>query len=144
MNDSPVDCQSRDCLTSVARGDRVLPPRRIGRCCRTLTFGSPTARKYSRKPSHRYTRLIFSLFSSGASEKTANGCFSLAYLPPLLTKKKLLSIKSSFFVYPSRRLGISLTHGVRCISSRAAHRPCISSRASVHLTCGLMISRPLV
>ena len=26
VNDSPVDCQSRDCLTSVARGDRVLRP----------------------------------------------------------------------------------------------------------------------
>ena len=35
--------------------------------------------------------------------------------PP--TKKELLSTKSSFFVYPSRRLGISSPHKVRCISS---------------------------
>jgi len=47
--------------------------------------------------------------------------------------------KCSVFVYPSRRLGISSPHNVRCISSRAASRPCISSRASVHLACGLMI-----
>jgi hypothetical protein len=32
-----------------------------------------------------------------------------------------------------------LTHGVRRISSRAAHRPCISSRVSVYIPCGLMI-----
>ena len=43
-----------------------------------------------------------------------------------------MSTKSSLFVYPSRRLGISSTHEVRRISSRAARRPCISSRASVH------------
>ena len=34
--------------------------------------------------------------------------------------------------YPSRRLGISSPHEVRCISSRSASRPCISSRVSVH------------
>ena len=52
--------------------------------------------------------------------------------PTAPTKKELLSTKSSFFVYPSRRLGISSPREVRCISSRAAHRPCISSRASVY------------
>ena len=36
------------------------------------------------------------------------------------------------FFYPSRRLGISLTHEVRRISSRSARRPCISSRVSVY------------
>ena len=47
-------------------------------------------------------------------------------------KNELLSTKSSFFFYPSRRLGISSPHEVRCISSRSASRPCISSRVSVH------------
>ena len=41
--------------------------------------------------------------------------------------------KECGFFYPSRRLGISSPREVRCISSRAASRPCISSRASVHL-----------
>ena len=36
---------------------------------------------------------------------------------PAPTKRELLSTKSSLFVYPSRRLGISLTHEVRRISS---------------------------
>jgi len=54
-----------------------------------------------------------------------------SFLPPLT------HLLVALFVYPSRRLGISLTHEVRCISSRAARRPCISSRVSVHLTCGL-------
>ncbi len=45
---------------------------------------------------------------------------------------------SAFVFYPSHGLGISLTHAVRRISSRAARRPCISSRAGVHLPCGLM------
>ena len=45
---------------------------------------------------------------------------------------------SAFVFYPSHGLGISLTHAVRRISSRAACRPCISSRAGVHLPCGLM------
>ena len=36
------------------------------------------------------------------------------------------------FFYPSRRLGISSPHEVRWISSRAASRPCISSRTSVY------------
>ena len=48
------------------------------------------------------------------------------------SKKELLVDKSSFFVYPSRRLGISSPREAWCISSRAASRPCISSRASVH------------
>ena len=37
------------------------------------------------------------------------------YCPP--KKNELLSTKSSFFFYPSRRLGISSPHKVRCISS---------------------------
>ena len=37
--------------------------------------------------------------------------------PPPPTKKELSSTKSSFFVYPSRRLGISSPREVRCISS---------------------------
>ena len=46
--------------------------------------------------------------------------------PP--TKKELLSTKSSFFVYPSRRLGISSPREAWCISSRArcalvSHQP---------------------
>jgi len=50
--------------------------------------------------------------------------------PP--TKRELLSTQSSLFVYPSRRLGISSPREAWRISSSAAHRPCISSRASVH------------
>ena len=38
--------------------------------------------------------------------------------PP--TKRELLSTKSSLFVYPSRRLGISSPREVRCISSAPA------------------------
>ena len=39
-------------------------------------------------------------------------------IPPTAPKKnELLSTKSSFFFYPSRRLGISSPHKVRCISS---------------------------
>ena len=49
----------------------------------TLTYGSPTARKYSRKLSFDKPNSIFSLFSSGASKKTVINCFFLAYLPPL-------------------------------------------------------------
>ena len=45
---------------------------------------------------------------------------------------------SAFVFYPSHGLGISLTHAVRRISSRAARRPCISSRVGVHLPFGLM------
>ena len=39
------------------------------------------------------------------------------YCPPFAKKNELLSTKSSFFFYPSRRLGISSPHKVRCISS---------------------------
>ena len=48
---------------------------------------------------------------------------------PLPKKNELLSTKSSFFFYPSRRLGISSRR------SRVYHQPlwgCISSRISVH------------
>ena len=50
---------------------------------------------------------------------------------PSAPAKKSTSFGLSIF-YPSRRLGISLTHEVRRISSRSASRPCISSRFSVH------------
>ena len=50
---------------------------------------------------------------------------------PIPQPKNPRSSERGFF-YPSRRLGISLTREVRRISSRAARRPCISSRASVH------------
>ena len=53
--------------------------------------------------------------------------FRVLLSPP--TKKELLFIKSSFFVYPSRRLGISSPHNVRCISSRA-HCALVSHHAS--------------
>ena len=73
-----------------------------------------------------------------ATEKRRNSlAFSSPWwdlIPPSApTKRELLSTKSSLFVYPSRRLGISSPHNVRCISSRSASRPCISSRAGVHL-----------
>ena len=53
--------------------------------------------------------------------------------------KKFDKFRLVEFFYPIRRLGISSPREAWCISSRAARRPCISSRASVHLTCGLMI-----
>ena len=68
-----------------------------------------------------------------AARQTLTLFVRVQILLPQPTKKELLSTKSSFFVYPSRRLGISLTHEVRHISSRAARRPCISSRAGVYL-----------
>ena len=74
-------------------------------------------------------------FPSGQRGQTVNllSLTSLVriQLPPP-TKKELLSTKSSFFVYPSRRLGISSPREAWWISSRAASRPCISSRASVY------------
>ena len=57
---------------------------------------------------------------------------------PTFSARKKQVARLAFF-YPSRRLGISSPHEVRCISSRAARRPCISSRASVHFPCDLMI-----
>ena len=75
-------------------------------------------------------------FPSGQRGQTVNllsltSVVRIHHPPP--TKKELLSTQSSFFVYPSCRLGISSPHNVRCISSKAVHRLCISSRASVHL-----------
>ena len=48
---------------------------------------------------------------------------------PVVRTKKVVSIGYDFF-YPSRRLGISLTHGVRRISS--APLGCISSLVRVY------------
>ena len=87
---------------------------------------------------------VFKQFAAGEENLILRNCVTAArqtltlfvrvqILLPQPTKKELLSTKSSFFVYPSRRLGISLTHEVRHISSRAARRPCISSRAGVYL-----------
>ena len=88
-------------------------------------------------------------FPSGQRGQTVNllSLTSLVriQLPPP-TKKELLSTKSSFFVYPSRRLGISSPHNVRCISSalRAVshHAPaCISLRLDDIQCSALMIYR---
>ena len=63
------------------------------------------------------------------------------------TKKELLSTKSSFFVYPSRRLGISSPHEVRCISSAPLGLYLITRQRASSLrlddiqTFGLMIRR---
>ena len=62
------------------------------------------------------------------------------------TKRELLSTKSSLFVYPSRRLGISSTHEVRRISSAlwavSHHAPaCISLRLDDIQCFALMIYR---
>ena len=56
-------------------------------------------------------------------------------LPPP-TKRELLSIKSSLFVYPSRRLGISSPHNVRCISSAPLGLYLITRQRASY--CGLM------
>ena len=62
----------------------------------TLTYGSPTARKYSRKLSFDKPNLIFSLFSSGASRKTVINCFSLAYLRPCqIRNSRLIRVVST-------------------------------------------------
>ena len=67
------------------------------------TQGSPTARKYSQLSSPATLGLTFSLFPSGASNKTILNCFILAY-PGGAPKNP--SPKTWIF-YPSRRLGIS-------------------------------------
>ena len=48
-------------------------------------------------------------------------------------KKELLSTRSSFFVYPSRRLGISSPHEVRCISSAPAGLYLITRKRASYL-----------
>ena len=88
-------------------------------------------------------------FPSGQRGQTVNllSLTSLVriQLPPP-TKKELLVNKSSFFVYPSRRLGISSPREVRCISSAPLGLYLIThQRASLRLddiqTFGLMIYR---
>ena len=79
---------------------------------------------------------IMGAFPSGQRGQTVNllsvtSVVRIHPLPP--TKRELLVDKSSLFVYPSRRLGISSPREARCISSRAVcalvshHAPaCIS------------------
>ena len=45
------------------------------------------------------------------------------YCPPFAKKNELLSTKSSFFFYPSRRLGISSRVSVYIIAVGAYHQP---------------------
>jgi len=52
-------------------------------------------------------------------------------------EKELLTNKSSFFVYPSRRLGISLTHEVQRILSAPTELDLITRQRA--FSCGLMI-----
>ena len=59
-------------------------------------------------------------YSQAVRHQTLTLAFSLVRIQlPQPTKKELLSTKSSFFVYPSRRLGISSPREAWCISSRA-------------------------
>ena len=72
-------------------------------------------------------------FPSGQRGQTVNllsltSVVRIHHPPP--TKRELLSTKSSLFVYPSRRLGISSAPtGLDIITAT----PCISSRFSVHI-----------
>ncbi len=50
---------------------------------------------------------------------------------PLVSTKKSSFCGTGIF-YPSRGVGISSPHEMRCIQPRAASRPCISSRFSVY------------
>ena len=89
-------------------------------------------------------------FPSGQRGQTVNllSLTSLVriQLPPP-TKKELLSTKSSFFVYPSHRLGISSPREVRCISSAPLGLYIITRQRASYLrlddiqTFGLMIYR---
>jgi len=74
---------------------------------------------------------------ASANSERSERCSTVPFPAP--TKRELLSTKSSLFVYPSRRLGISSSHKVRCISSRAAMPPLyLITRQRVSI-CGLMI-----
>ena len=73
-----------------------------------------------------------------ACKRQATKIFTQSVNTPIPLPKNPRSSERGFF-YPSLRLGISSPREVRCISSRAASRPCISSRVSVYLSCGLMI-----
>ena len=78
-------------------------------------------------------KLNMGVFPSGQRGQTVNllSSTSVVRIHPLPPKKnELLFTKNSFFFYPSRRLGISSPYEVRCISSRSASRPCISSRVA--------------
>ena len=74
-------------------------------------------------------------------------CFADRFCKVVPTKKELLSTKSSFFVYPSRRLGISSPREVRRISSAPVGLYLITRQRASYLrlddiqTFGLMIYR---
>ena len=84
-----------------------------------------------------YTQAYRSGHNGADSKSVCHNRHVSSNLTACANKKELLSTKSSFFVYPSRRLGISSPREVRRISSAPLGLYLITrQRAS---TCGLMI-----
>ena len=100
-------------------GTSTAPQGHLPRMFAAQTQGSPTARKYSQLSSPATLGLTFSLFPSGASDKTILNRFILAY-PVGAPRKK--QVERLAFFYPIRRFGMGSPHEERCMESVAKRR----------------------
>ena len=111
-------------LTSVVRIHHPPPSKK--HCIRSAFL---LGKEMVVRPPMQEPRQTSRLHSVGGSCRRAErGCGHESTIP----HQKIRCFGIGFF-YPSRRLGISSPHNVRCISSRGGNAaPCISSRASVY------------